>query len=163
MSKRPRHERWLHPSARQPDGSLWLAGPGVKRPRGPVTTNSAWRPPRAAKHGLARVELDWLRDALHHLARRPEWLIAGVPNEARGGAARRPRRARGLASMMERGLLELWDIPPPPRLHFTPAGVAALKALFEAQPADFVTLYPQLHSELGLEWLLPARSSEEQE
>src|SRR3954449_10908390 len=42
--------------------------------------------------------------------------------------------------------------PPPPRLHFTPAGVVTLKRLFETQRSDFVTLYPQLHVALGLEW-----------
>ena len=59
--------------------------------------------------------------------------------------------------MIERGLLKLRDQDGPPRLYFTPAGLAALRDLFTEQPADFVLPYPRLHDKLGLKRLLPGK------
>ena len=158
--KEPRKgfELWLSPQARQKDGTLWLPESPTPKPRKRARSfSSSPRRGAPADDPFTAEERKLLRKRLPALERSISGLATGLQTRglaSRSGKLREWALPPVLCGLVDRGLLRIASGPRGIRCVFTDAGVAAMRAFFLRQPADFTVLFPHLHRDLGLGHLL---------
>ena len=159
--RNPQYDAWRQPSSVRPDGSIWPR-PGERSPPAARLNVRSWRRRgRATIVNFTSREQRFLRDRLQLFDEGGDAPALGIRLVRQAGArdavSRLPAPVRGLA---EKGLLRVVRCRAAFCALFTLDGVAALRALLQTRPPDFVLLFPEIYDALDLGALVRAEGRE---